>query len=108
MVIKKVYKKNQLMIGSNGRKQKKHVFDWINLICLSLFAIASIYPLIYVIAGSFNEGSDYINGGVWLFPRVFSFGRRLGTPFRFGSSYTLFRLLWQRFQLRAASVATPD
>ena len=72
MVIKKVYKKNQLMIGSNGRKQKKHVFDWINLICLSLFAIASIYPLIYVIAGSFNEGSDYINGGVWLFPRVFS------------------------------------
>ena len=73
MVIKKVYKKNQLMIGSNGRKQKKHVFDWINLICLSLFAIASIYPLIYVIAGSFNEGSDYINGGVWLFPRVFSF-----------------------------------
>ena len=72
MVIKKVYKKNQLMIGSNGRKQKKLVFDWINLICLSLFAIASIYPLIYVIAGSFNEGSDYINGGVWLFPRVFS------------------------------------
>ena len=38
-----------------------------------MFAIASIYPLIYVIAGSFNEGSDYINGGVWLFPRVFSF-----------------------------------
>ena len=73
MVIKKVYKKNQLMIGSNGRKQKKHVFDWINLICLSLFAIASIYPLIYLTAGSFNEGSDYINGGVWLFPRVFSF-----------------------------------
>ena len=73
MVIHKEYKKNQLMIGSNGRKQKKHVFDWVNLICLSLFAIASIYPLIYVIAGSFNEGSDYINGGIWLFPRVFSF-----------------------------------
>ena len=72
MVIHKEYKKNQLMIGSNGRKQKKHVFDWVNLICLSLFAIASIYPLIYVIAGSFNEGSDYINGGIWLFPRVFS------------------------------------
>ena len=72
MVKHKIYKKNQLMIGSNGRKQKKHTFDWINLVVLSIFALASIYPLIYVIAGSFNEGSDYINGGIWLYPRVFS------------------------------------
>jgi len=72
MVLKKVYKKKQLMIGSSGRKQRKHIFDWINGIVLVTFALMSVYPLIYVLAGSFNEGADYINGGIWLFPRVFS------------------------------------
>jgi putative aldouronate transport system permease protein len=72
MVLKKVYKKKQLMIGSSGRKQRKHIFDWINGIILVTFALMSVYPLIYVLAGSFNEGADYINGGIWLFPRVFS------------------------------------
>lgn len=72
MVLKKVYKKKQLMIGSTGRKQRKHIFDWINGIVLVTFALMSVYPLIYVLAGSFNEGADYINGGIWLFPRVFS------------------------------------
>lgn len=72
MVTKKVYKKNQLMIGSTGRKQKKHLFDWINVSLLLVFSLMSVYPLVYVLAGSFSEGADYINGGIWLFPRVFS------------------------------------
>lgn len=72
MVTKRLYKKNQLMVGSTGRKQKKHVFDWINVVLLLGFAALSVYPLIYVLAGSFSEGADYINGGIWLFPRVFS------------------------------------
>lgn len=69
MVKNKVYKKNQLMIGSTGRKHKKHVFDFVNVLFLGIFALMSIYPLVYVLAGSFNEGADYINGGIWLFPR---------------------------------------
>lgn len=60
------------MIGSTGRKQKKHLFDWINVSLLLVFSLMSVYPLIYVLAGSFSEGADYINGGIWLFPRVFS------------------------------------
>lgn len=72
MVVKKVYKKKQLMIGSSGRKQKKHIFDWVNVIILLIFAGISVYPLFYVLAGSFSEGADYINGGIWLFPRVWS------------------------------------
>ena len=72
MVTKKVYKKNQLMIGSTGRKQKKHLFDWINVSLLLVFSLMSVYHLVYVLAGSFSEGADYINGGIWLFPRVFS------------------------------------
>ncbi len=60
------------MIGSTGRKQRKKVFDWINVSFMIIFAALSVYPLIYVIAGSFNEGADYIKGGIYLFPRVFS------------------------------------
>lgn len=73
MVLKRVYKKNQLMVGSTGRKQRKHVFDWVNVSLMVLFALMSVYPLIYVLAGSFNEGADYIKGGIYLFPRIFSF-----------------------------------
>lgn len=60
------------MIGSTGRKERKKVFDWINVSFMIIFAALSVYPLIYVIAGSFNEGADYIKGGIYLFPRVFS------------------------------------
>ena len=72
MVKERVYKKNQLMVGSTGRKQRKHVFDWINVTLMVLFAVMSVYPLIYVLAGSFSEGADYIKGGIYLFPRIFS------------------------------------
>ena len=72
MVKHRVYKKNQLMVGSTGRKQRKHVFDWVNVSLMLLFAVMSVYPLIYVLAGSFNEGADYIKGGIYLFPRIFS------------------------------------
>ena len=72
MVLHRVYKKKQLMVGSTGRKERKKAFDWINVSFMIIFALLSVYPLIYVIAGSFNEGADYINGGIYLFPRVFS------------------------------------
>ncbi len=72
MVVHRVYKKKQLMVGSTGRKQRKKVFDWINVTFMIIFAIMSVYPLIYVLAGSFSEGADYIKGGIYLFPRVFS------------------------------------
>ena len=72
MVVRRVYKKKQLMVGSTGRKQRKKVFDWINVSFMIIFAALSVYPLIYVLAGSFSEGADYINGGIYLFPRVFS------------------------------------
>ena len=72
MVVHRVYKKQKLMVGSTGRKQRKKVFDWINVTFMIIFAIMSVYPLIYVLAGSFNEGADYITGGIYLFPRKFS------------------------------------
>ena len=66
MVIKKAYKKNQLMVGSTGKKAKKTAYDWISTALLILFTILCAYPLVYVLAGSFSEGKDYVNGGIWL------------------------------------------
>lgn len=53
-------------------KTKMDWFEILNYIVLTLIAVITLYPFIYVIVGSFNQGMDYMRGGVWLFPRVFS------------------------------------
>lgn len=64
------------MIALRKRKRKFGpkfgVFDWIIYIFLALFALATLYPFIYVLAGSFSDGNDFALGGVWLLPRKFS------------------------------------
>ena len=39
---------------------------------LDLIALITLYPFVYTLAGSFNDGTDFEKGGVWLFPRVFT------------------------------------
>ncbi len=56
----------------NRHKTKIYTFDVINFTCLALFCVLCIYPIIYVIAGSFNQGADYSKGGVYLLPRLFT------------------------------------
>ena len=51
------------------KKNKMNAFDWANYVVLGLFALITLYPFLYVLAGSFNDGMDYAGGGVWLFPR---------------------------------------
>ncbi len=53
-------------------KIKWKLFDYINTFLMLLIAMICIYPLIYVVAGAFNEGVDYMRGGIYLFPRKFS------------------------------------
>ena len=48
-------------------------FDVVLAVIIGLFCVLCIYPIIYVLAGSFNQGADYSVGGVWLLPRVFTF-----------------------------------
>jgi putative aldouronate transport system permease protein len=48
------------------------LFSVLNYAFLTLFCLLTLYPIIYVLAGSFNEGSDYMRGGIYFFPRVFS------------------------------------
>ena len=48
------------------------VFQLFNLIFLLLFAFTTLYPFVYFIACSFNDGADLMRGGVYFFPRVFT------------------------------------
>lgn len=48
-------------------------FDVILFILMALFCLMCIYPIVYVLAGSFNQGADYSIGGVYFLPRLFTF-----------------------------------
>lgn len=61
------------MKGSNGKKAKATWFDVLNYILLGLFALICLYPMIYVLACSLNTGTDYIRGGIYLWPREWTF-----------------------------------
>lgn len=49
--------------------QKINFFDGIILFVLFLFSLLALYPFVYTLAGSFNDGVDFGYGGIWLFPR---------------------------------------
>lgn len=48
-------------------------FDVFNTSIMTIFMLLCIYPLIYVLAGSFNQGADYAAGGIYFLPRLFTF-----------------------------------
>lgn len=56
-----------------SKLKKNTAFDWINCIVMALISFLMLYPLWYCIVGSFNEGSDYLRGGVFLWPRKWTF-----------------------------------
>lgn len=56
-----------------SKLKKNTAFDWINYIVMALISFLMLYPLWYCIVGSFNEGSDYLRGGVFLWPRKWTF-----------------------------------
>lgn len=58
-----------------GRRKKAniHLFDVLNTVWMAVFCVMCIFPIIYVIAGSFSQGADYAKGGIYLLPRVFTF-----------------------------------
>ena len=59
---------NMKMKGSDGKVAKKTWFDYLNITLLFLFAVICLYPMIYVLACSFATDSDYIKGGIYLWP----------------------------------------
>ncbi|HHY81157.1 MAG TPA: carbohydrate ABC transporter permease [Clostridiales bacterium] len=48
------------------------IFNIVNYTLLILFSLTTIYPFIYFLALSFNDGYDAMKGGIYLFPREFT------------------------------------
>lgn len=48
------------------------IFDVINGIIMVLFLVVELYPLLNTIAISFNDGTDALRGGIYLWPRMFT------------------------------------
>jgi len=47
-------------------------FQIINTVLLGLLAFATFYPFWYVLVASFNEGADFVRGGIYFWPRAFT------------------------------------
>jgi len=60
-----------------NRSKKIHLFDFINYAFLILCMVITLYPFLFAMIGSFNEGMDFLKGGVWLYPRKFTLANYL-------------------------------
>lgn len=60
----------------NAKKQKTSFLDKVFVVCNSLFMIAfvvvTLYPVLNTLAISFNDGIDAVRGGIYLWPRMFT------------------------------------
>ncbi|MDR1025401.1 MAG: carbohydrate ABC transporter permease [Treponema sp.] len=50
----------------------QRAFQVFNVVFLALFGLITLYPFWYVLVASFNVGSDFTRGGVYLWPRAFT------------------------------------
>lgn len=48
------------------------IYGFINYTVLIIFSLTALYPFIYFLALSFNDGYDAMKGGIYLFPREFT------------------------------------
>lgn len=58
--------------GFMSTKTENLIFDTINIILLLGVCVITLYPFINTIAISFNDATDAVHGGIYLWPRVFS------------------------------------
>ena len=58
------------------RRKKTSVWDKIFVVCNTIFMIAfvviTLYPVLNTLAISFNDGTDALRGGIYLWPRKWS------------------------------------
>ncbi|WP_256756946.1 carbohydrate ABC transporter permease [Cohnella sp. WQ 127256] len=55
------------------RTNEDRIFDFFNILILSLIAIVTTYPFYYMVVISFNNGLDSTLGGIYFWPRDFTF-----------------------------------
>ncbi len=52
-------------------KRKWELFDVVNAFIMIAMMLLMLFPFWYCLAGSFNDGTDYLRGGIYLWPRKF-------------------------------------
>jgi putative aldouronate transport system permease protein len=61
------------MLSLNRRSFKDLAFDQFNNVLMLAICFATLYPIWYVLVNSFNDGNDAMRGGIYWWPRMFSF-----------------------------------
>src|ERR1700730_10855346 len=61
------------MLSLNRRTFKEVAFDQFNIVLMLAICFATLYPIWYVLVNSFNDGNDAMRGGIYWWPRMFSF-----------------------------------
>ena len=55
------------------RSPGEKAFDGLNALAMIVFALITLYPFWYVLVYSLNESQDAYSGGLWFWPRRFTF-----------------------------------
>ena len=55
-----------------ARSTGEKVFEVFNVVFMCLLGFITLYPFWYVFVASFNQGNDYLRGGVYFWPRTFT------------------------------------
>jgi putative aldouronate transport system permease protein len=61
------------MLSLNRRSFKDLIFDQFNYVLMLAICFATLYPIWYVLVNSLNDGNDAMRGGIYWWPRMFSF-----------------------------------
>jgi putative aldouronate transport system permease protein len=62
------------MFSLKRKTYGERLFDYINILLMLFVCFATLYPIWYVLVNSLNEGTDAMRGGIYWWPRIFSFG----------------------------------
>ena len=54
------------------KSKKFDIFPFINSVIMILFVIITLYPVLNTLAISLNDGTDALRGGIYLWPRKFT------------------------------------
>lgn len=61
------------MISMSRRTLREVIFDRLNDIFMLVICFVTLYPIWYVLVNSLNDGNDAMRGGIYWWPRMFSF-----------------------------------
>ncbi|MGF9912517.1 carbohydrate ABC transporter permease [Paenibacillus ehimensis] len=61
------------MVSMNRRTPREVIFDRLNDVFMLVICFVTLYPIWYVLVNSLNDGNDAMRGGIYWWPRVFSF-----------------------------------